>query len=91
MTYLRPKIRPSRSQDKPEIYRSRIFKAPSSVWVQHQLYRIWHRVRCRLFQKVIESKRLWVLQATSQTLSVASRIKINDYTGEGFKMMPPKR
>lgn len=83
MTYLRPKIRPSWSQDKPEIYRSRNFKAPSSVWVQHQLYRIWHRVRCRLFQKVIESKRLWVLQATSQILYVRVGLKLMTTQGKG--------
>lgn len=39
----------------------------------------------RLFQKVMESKRLWVIGATSQMLCVIRikcRIKINDHTGK---------
>lgn len=77
MTYLRPKIRPSKSRDKPEFYRFKALKAASSVWIQHPLCTVWHRVCCRLFPKVIESKRLLVLLHTSQTL-VACRVNIND-------------
>ena len=84
MTYLRPKTRPSKSQDKPEFRRFKALKAPSSAWIQHPLCRVWHR-DCRLFPKVRESKRLLVLLHASQML-VASRVHINDfkdYMGKG--------
>lgn len=79
-TYLRPKIRPSGTQDEAWGLWPNTGKAPSFVWVQHQFCRVWHRVCCRLFQKVIERKRLWVIEATSQMLCIVSRIKINDNT-----------